>query len=65
MLKVVLSGRTAKVVQMSVIEAQLTRLGVKKTWFCRTEIRELQHILMDDESIVTMSSQGMSLPNGA
>lgn len=39
-------------VQLSVIEAQLTKLGVRKTWFCRPELRELQHILMDNERIV-------------
>ncbi|HSX18198.1 MAG TPA: PH domain-containing protein [Candidatus Saccharimonadales bacterium] len=37
---------------MSVIEAQLTKLGVRKTFFCKPEIRELQHILMDDEDII-------------
>jgi PH (Pleckstrin Homology) domain-containing protein len=42
----------ASMVQLSLIEAQLTKLGVKKTWFCRPELRELQHILMDDEKIV-------------
>jgi hypothetical protein len=37
---------------LSVIEAQLTKLGVRKTFFCKPEIRELQHILMDHEQIV-------------
>lgn len=44
-------------VHLSVIEAQLTKLGVRKTWFCRPEIRELQHILMDNEQ-VTRCVQG-------
>ena len=39
-------------VNLSVIEAQLTKLGVKKTFFCKPEIRELQHILMDNEDII-------------
>lgn len=39
-------------VQLSKIEAQLTRLGVKKTFFCRPEIHQLQHILMDHEQIL-------------
>jgi hypothetical protein len=38
--------------QLSIIEAQLTKLGVKRTFFCRPEIRELQHILMDNEQII-------------
>lgn len=38
-------------VQLSVIDAQLTKLGVRKTWFCRPEIRELQHVLMDNEQL--------------
>lgn len=36
---------------LSDIDAQLTKLGVKKTFFCKPEIRELQHILHDDETI--------------
>lgn len=39
-------------VQLSSIEAQLTRLGVRKTFFCKPEIRELQQILMDHEQII-------------
>lgn len=39
-------------VQLSTIEAQLTKLGVKQTFFCRPEVRELRHILMDHEGVV-------------
>jgi hypothetical protein len=39
-------------VQLSVIDAQLTKLGIKKTFFSKPEIKELQHILMDGEDIV-------------
>src|SRR5580765_8559212 len=39
-------------VKLSVIEAQLTKLGVKGTFFCKPEIRQLQHILMDHERII-------------
>ncbi len=39
-------------VDLSNIEAQLTKLGVRKTWFCRPEIRELRHILMPNEQVV-------------
>ena len=43
-------------VQLSVIEAQLTQLGIRKTWFCRPEIRELRNLLMDNERIVKFVS---------
>src|SRR5581483_12281921 len=39
-------------VNLSVIEAKLTKIGVKKTWFSKPEINELQHILMDGEDII-------------
>ncbi len=43
-------------VQLSVIEAQLTKLGVRPSFFSRPEIRELQHILMNDEEIIKFVS---------
>jgi hypothetical protein len=39
-------------VQMSIIEARLAKLGFKTSLWFKPEIRELQHILMDNEQIV-------------
>src|SRR5574337_288601 len=39
-------------VHLSVIDAQLTKLGVKKTFLCKPEIHELQRILMEGEDII-------------
>ncbi len=38
-------------VSLSDIDAQLTKLSVKKTFFCKPEIRELRNILHDGETI--------------
>jgi hypothetical protein len=39
-------------VHMSIIEARLSKLGFKTSYWFRPEIRELQNILMDNEQIV-------------
>jgi hypothetical protein len=39
-------------VPLSVIEAQLSHLGVRPSRLFKPEIRELQHILMDNEKII-------------
>jgi hypothetical protein len=39
-------------VHMSIIEARLSKLGFKTSYWFRPEISELQHILMDNEQIV-------------
>src|SRR3954453_352022 len=39
-------------VHISVIEARLSKLGFKASLWFKPEIRELQHILMDNEQIV-------------
>lgn len=43
-------------VHQSVIEARLSQLGVRKTTGNKAEIRELQHILMDNEKIVAFAT---------
>lgn len=42
-------------VHLSIIEARLSRLGIRLSRWFRPELRELQHILMDHEKIVTLS----------
>jgi hypothetical protein len=39
-------------VHISVIEARLSKLGFRASYWFKPEIRELQHILMDNEQIV-------------
>lgn len=41
-------------VHPSVIEAKISQLGIRNTRWFRPEINELQHILMDDEEIVSL-----------
>jgi hypothetical protein len=41
-------------VHLSIIEARMSQLGFKVTRWFRAEVRELQHVLMDDEKIITM-----------
>jgi hypothetical protein len=43
-------------VQLSVIEAQLHQLGAKRTFFSTPEIRELCHILLENEKITKFVS---------
>lgn len=42
-------------VHISIIQAQLTQLGVKLSRWFKPEIKELQHILMDNEKIIAAS----------
>jgi len=44
------------VVHRSLIDARLSKLGIKKTLICWAEIRELARILMDDEQIINLVS---------
>jgi len=39
-------------VHISIIEARLSKLGIKVSRWYRPEIRELQHVLMDEEQII-------------
>jgi hypothetical protein len=39
-------------VHISIIEAQLSKLGFRASRWFRPEIKELQHILMDEEELV-------------
>ena len=42
-------------VHMSIIEARLSQLGIRLSRWYKPEVRELQHILMPNEQIVTLS----------
>ncbi len=41
-------------VHLSIIEARMSQLGFKATRWFKAEVRELQHVLMDNEKIITM-----------
>jgi hypothetical protein len=45
-------GRRGQMVHISVIEARLAKLEFKASYWFKPEIRELQHILQDDEQII-------------
>lgn len=42
-------------VHMSIIEARLSQLGIRVTRWFRAEVRELQHILMENENIIAVA----------
>src|SRR5207237_7664302 len=43
-------------VHISIIQSQLTRLGVRLSRWFAPKVRELQHILMDNEKIVACAA---------
>src|SRR5579859_4689862 len=45
-----------QMVHLNVIEARLSKLGIRCGWLSRPELIELQHILMDEEQIVSLAN---------